>query len=178
MTNVRAVLFVFLTMSASPASAAADISHLRMTDVTLAAAVASGINRSALFRELVDRINASDLIVHVVTDAALPHDIAGRLAFATRAGGYRYVRISIASRLRGCDLVVIIGHELRHAVEIADTPSLVDQRSMAAFYTEVGVRRAGPSRDTFDTTAAVEAGTRIRYEVAAFVNSDRGRVTR
>jgi hypothetical protein len=138
--------------------------HIRSTQPALVGAIADGSARSELFRALVDRLNASDIIVHVIFDERQEPGTAAHLAFAAKAGGVRYLRIVIAPRWSGCDLIAILGHELRHAVEIADEPRVVDQASMAAFYAAVGARRGGTSADTFDTAVAVAAGERIRRE--------------
>ncbi|HZR22910.1 MAG TPA: hypothetical protein VFA59_04925, partial [Vicinamibacterales bacterium] len=73
---------------------------------------------SPAFRAILDRLNASDVIVHIAYDLQPPAGTAGRITLATVAGGVRYLRISISPKLRGCDLVAILGHELQHAVEI------------------------------------------------------------
>jgi hypothetical protein len=42
----------------------------------------------------------------------------------------RYLDIRIACRLSLQQMIAALGHELRHAVEIADTPSVVDVASL------------------------------------------------
>jgi len=155
MPMVFAALFISLVTS---------FAHIRSTQPALRAAIETGVTHSELFRELVDRLDASDVVVHVVYDYDPAPGIAGHLTFAASTGGVRYLRIAIVPRLGGSDLIAILGHELQHAVEIADEPSVVDQVSMAAFYATVGERRSGDRCPTFDTAAAVAAGDRIRRE--------------
>jgi hypothetical protein len=102
------------------------------------------------------------VVVHLVYDDHPEPGVVGHLAFTTSAGGVRYLRIAIVPHLSGCDLIAILGHELQHAVEIADAPTVVDQASMAAFYDAIGARREG--RATFDTADAVATGEQIRRE--------------
>lgn len=138
--------------------------HVRTLHPALTAAIRAGVEQSDCFRALVDRIAASDIVVHVMYADRQPAGIAGHVAFAVAAGGARYVRISVSPRLRGCALLAILGHELQHVVEIADEPSVVDQASMAAFYSRIG-EPLDERTTTFDTAAAVAAGDRVRREV-------------
>jgi hypothetical protein len=59
----------------------------------------------------------------------------------------------------------MLGHELRHAVEIADADSVVDQASLGAAYRRFGfastVMRSG---EGYDSQAAIDAGRRRRAE--------------
>jgi hypothetical protein len=76
--------------------------HIRTAQPALAAALQAGAERSDLFRELVDRINESDVVVHVIYDARQAPGLGAHVAFATSAGGVRYVRMSVSPRLNGC----------------------------------------------------------------------------
>ena len=91
--------------------------------------------------------------------------MAGHRTFAVTVGGWRYVRVAIAPHLHGCDLAATVGHELRHAVEIAEAPVVIDQASMAMFHTSVGIPRRSSRPRTFNTADAVAAGDRIRREL-------------
>jgi hypothetical protein len=133
----------------------------------LADAIATGTRQSPAFQALVDRLNESDLIVHLAYQADIRSDTAGYLSFGVATTGFRYLRISIARRLWGCDLVATIGHELQHAVEIADAPQVVDQRSMAAFYRSSGFSRRNDPHEEFETDRAIQTTRRIRREVVA-----------
>jgi len=146
--------------------------HIRSTQAELRAAIETGVAHSELFRELVDRIDASDVVVHIVYDHDPAPGIAGHITFAASTGGVRYLRIAIVPRLGGTDLLAILGHELQHAVEIAEEPSVVDQASMAVFYATVGEHRGGDRSPTFDTAAAVAAGDRIRREASGGGRAD------
>ena len=161
-----------MVVAALVVSLVTSFTHIRSTYPELRAALETGVAHSELFRELVDRIDASDVVVHLLYDPDPTPGVAGHLTFAASAGGVRYVRIAIAPRLGGYDLLAILGHELQHAVEIADAPSVVDQASMAAFYATVGERRATDRGTTFDTAAAVAAGARIRREALSGGRAD------
>jgi len=127
--------------------------------------IASGIQRSPLFRQLADRLEGSDIIAHVVSDLHPAQQVIGYTTFVIRAGGVRYIRISVDPRLADWDLVATIGHELQHAVEIANARGVVDQHTMRTFYVSVGIRGGCDRGETFETATAVAVGQRIRREV-------------
>jgi hypothetical protein len=140
--------------------------HIRTTDARLRRLVGEGLRTSDTFRALVGRLHQSDVIVYLECDGtSKPH--GGRLTFISSAGGYRYVQVRV-SRLRSRDeQIAIIGHELRHAVEIADAPQVVDGPSMAREYARIGYESRRMTRPgvTFDSDAAVRAGYRVLREM-------------
>jgi hypothetical protein len=63
--------------------------------------------------------------------------------------------------------IAALGHELRHAVEIADAPSVVDDASLAAEYRRVGFpSRAVRSGNGYESRAAIDAAHRVWAELA------------
>ena len=64
-----------------------------------------------------------DLYAALTGDAPLPP-----------AHGFRYLRIQIALHGSPHDCIATIGHELRHAIEVADASTVVDQEGLAALY--------------------------------------------
>ena len=59
-----------------------------------------------------------------------------------------------------------LGHELFHAVEISAEPSIVDARTLVAFYSRIGVRGGDAAGHlTFETDAAANAGQQARLEL-------------
>jgi len=143
-----------------------DGSHVRTTDPRIRAAIAEGIARSTLFAGLVAQLDASDVIVYAESDCEMTTRLQGRLTFMSAAGGRRYVLVRIACMLGASSQVAMLGHELRHAVEIAEAASVVDERTLAAEYRRIGfassVMRAGCG---YDSRAAIETGQRIFGEL-------------
>lgn len=121
---------------------------------------ANAVAGSAVVRGLVEWLEASNVIVHIVTSTPMPAGIGGTTQFVTSRGGYRYLRITIgadlASRLRSA----ILGHELQHACEIADS-SADDAASMRELFEQEG-HRAGPY---FETRAAIQTERKVRFEL-------------
>lgn len=118
--------------------------------------------QSAVIRSLVATLESSDVIVHIVSSSSLPGHIGGTTQFVTSSGGYRYVRITIAVGLARSNRTAILGHELRHACEIAASPA-DDLESLERLFAGAG-HRAGPY---FETRAALEAERQVRDELSA-----------
>jgi hypothetical protein len=78
-----------------------------------------------------------------VTYDDLPAGIDGRLTFATKAAGRRYVHVRLAQQMSGLRERATLGHELQHAVELADTPAIVDDASLAHAFRRFGIVRYG-----------------------------------
>lgn len=138
--------------------------HVRGVNTRITDALAEGRRRSKTFAALVDALDRSDVIAYVETRFELPPSIRGRLLFAhSSAVGVRYVRIQIHALLSSDDLIVVLGHELQHALEIALTPAIRDEPSMRRFYQRAG---AGMSdAQGFETAAARIAGDRVQHEL-------------
>jgi len=142
--------------------------QVRSANHRINVAVEQGLRDSATFRALVDRINASDVIVYIADATGLPPGIDGQLTFLSAAGGFRYVVVHVNSTLSKPRLVSLIGHELQHAREIADTGAIIDALSMAREYAAgLGYHNRLSANDgrTFDSRAAVTAGEQVLREV-------------
>jgi hypothetical protein len=110
-------------------------SRLRPVDAKSAGLLRAGCERSRTFRMLVERIEASDLIVHVeARHQALP----GQLQFVSANPGGRYIRVSVRVLGLDDDLIPWLGHELWHAVEIAGAPEVRDRDSLRRFFERIG----------------------------------------
>jgi len=144
-----------------------DGTHVRTNDSRMRAAIADGIAGSAFFRDLVAQLDASDVIVYAESDCLMPPPLGGRLTFMSSAGGRRYVLVRIACTIEGRGQIAMLGHELRHAVEIADGESVVDESSLAVAYRQIGfASNAMPTGAGFDSRAAIEAGRRVWEELS------------
>ena len=142
---------------------------VRTTSSRLAGLIRDGVRFSPTFQTLADRLCRSDLIVYVDVEHFPPHGLEGRLTFVGSAPGARYVRIRVASVPDAARQIAIIGHELQHAVEIADHPAIVDEQSLGREYARIGYSGNAfvPHTQTFDTEAAIKAGKRVLQELTA-----------
>jgi len=144
--------------------------RVRTTDRRLVAAVDRGLRDSPTFRALVNRINASDVVVYVNADweTMLPPGLDGRLTFLSATGGFRYVVVRVNTKLSTPRLVSLLGHELQHAREIADSDAIVDSISLAREYgVRLGYRNRNTTREyqTFDSEAAIRTGEQVLREL-------------
>lgn len=162
-------VFAFLVITARPARADDPWKpppHLRPETAEARDLVADATASSPLLRELVDRIEASDVIVYIRHTAFRDSTLTGRIGILSVAAGWRYLVIELACGRLRFDQMATLGHELHHAVEIAGEPSIVDTRSLAAFYSRIGMRTGGlfPGQ-MFETLAARDAGLTVKRQV-------------
>lgn len=136
--------------------------RVRSTDGRLVKLLEVGLHRSPTFAQLVASINATDVIVYIEAARDLPHTLAGRLVLLPIGRSQRYLRIQVRGDLPSMELISLIGHELRHALEIAEHPSVRDESGMLTLYRRIGHRTSGHS---FDTLAAQNAGRQVRSEL-------------
>ena len=136
--------------------------RIRSADHSVRTLLRRGYRQSSAFRDLVTRLQRSDVFVYVEEVPRLPGALEGRLMIHPKTHGHRYVRIQISLRGSTEDSIALLGHELQHAVEIADAAEVRDEKGMEALYARIGVRGGA---HVYDTLAAREMGRRIRREL-------------
>jgi len=146
---------------------AAPASPRLRPDIPLRALVAEAADRSPSIRELIDRIEASDVVVYVRLRRFTRSDLNGRVALlASMPAGQRYLVVELACGRTDVETMATLGHELFHALEIAGQPSIVDARGLAAYYTQAGEKTGNlPGQVTFETRGAEAAGVQVRREL-------------
>ena len=155
-------IFVFVLVLVPSFAAAGEPLTPRPLDPFAADAFAHAVARSSVVRSLVATLESSNVIVHIVSSRTLPMGIGGTTRFVTSRGGYRYVRITLATALSKSSRTTILGHELRHACEIAASDA-DDAESVEQLFEKAG-HRAG---DYFETLAAIDTERQIRNELNA-----------
>ena len=161
---------VLLSMTLAPAPdphsvLSAPDRRVRSTDHYVLELLHKGVARSKTFSALVTALNTTDVIVYIERVPTLPTSLAGRLLLLPVAGSQRYLRIQIRGDLSPIELISLIGHELRHALEIAEHPAVRDESAMLTLYQRIGQPSTG-ALHTYDTEAAQTAGRRVRMEMA------------
>jgi hypothetical protein len=165
-------LFASLVMSAAlgfaPLTESAALEspyrHVRSQDRSIRYLLKRGFNHSVTFANLMARLEHSDVIVYVEEVPRLPGALEGRMMMLPTSHGQRYVRIQIAQRGAPDDAIAILGHELQHAIEVAQETAVNDQATLAALYQRIGMRGGDKIYDTF---AAQEVGRLVRRELLA-----------
>jgi hypothetical protein len=167
-SRLLVVLFACLSLCLfTPPVAAADTTHaVRVIDPTLAATLRDASLSSRTLRALVDELERSDVIVHVVAMEPRADQLGGRLAFVHAASGVRILRIAINPRLPPARRAALLGHELQHAVEVAQAPSVVDVASFAELYRHIGYRVPNISPSVcYETHAAQQIADRVTFDL-------------
>jgi hypothetical protein len=161
-------LAVGLTSTSRPVTPAALLDsphrHVRATQPAVGKLLRRGFEHSPTFAALLRRLEMSDLLVYIEEVPRLPTTLEGRLLIQPPAHGFRYVRIQFQQRGSPSDVIAVLGHELRHAVEVAEAMDVVDAPGLAALYRRIGIDRGN---NLFDTLAAQEAGHRVLKELLA-----------
>jgi hypothetical protein len=165
-------LFAYLVVSAAlglpplTESAALDSPHrhVRSQDRSIRFLLKRGFNHSPTFARLMARLEQSDVIVYVEEVPRLPGALEGRMMMLPTSHGQRYVRIQLSLRGAPDDAVAILGHELQHAIEVAQELAVNDQGTLAKLYQRIGTRGG---EHVYDTYAAQEVGRIVRRELLA-----------
>jgi hypothetical protein len=129
--------------------------------------LSSGLQRSPTFRAIVDRLEASDLIVEVQCGRFKSVKQGGRTMLLSARPAVRYVLVEFACPMAEPAALAMLGHELRHALEIASAPWVTDEPSLEKLYSKIGFSnclQTGGSVD-FETEDALEAGERVHHEL-------------
>lgn len=166
--ELRSIGVLLLVCTASITADAQPKTHafrrVKATQEAVTELLAAGYERSPSFRALVARIEQSDAIVLVQLGACRRGH--GRSCVVSVAGGPtgRHIRIKVNPHTTRLRLIATIGHELYHAVEIIQEPSVRDAESARNLFRRLGwesFSRAG----RFETRAALETEKRILKEL-------------
>src|SRR6185503_19741592 len=98
--------------------------RVRGTTPAIVEAIEQGIQQSPTFDELVTAIAATDGFVYVHSGQCGRNVFACLLLTVTQAGPNRILQIKVDARRKGRELVVSIGHELKHAIELLNEPTV------------------------------------------------------
>jgi hypothetical protein len=139
--------------------------HVRTTNTRVQQLLEFGVARSATFGSLLARLNASDVIVYIEQTTLMPKSLEGRLLLMPISNQQRYLRIQIVREGSPEELVALIGHELRHAIEVADATDVRDEKGLERLYRRIGT--PSTTIHAYDTDAAQTTGKRVRKELLA-----------
>jgi hypothetical protein len=155
------LLLPFALLAAAPARVqAGSTQRVRSSSPYLKVLIASGVERSPTFRDIVERLEASDLIVEVECGRFTSSMLAGRTALLAALPGVRYVLVEVGCPLSSAPALATL--------EIATARWVVDDETLALFYTQIGFpNRAAKmaSYGQFETSDALDAGERVHHEL-------------
>src|SRR3954466_15357729 len=131
LTSRPRMFFGVLCLIACSTVAASPMPRVRSTNPAIAAVLVEAETRSVTFRSLVRTIEGTDGIVYVERGRC-GHGVPACLSLSVvSGGGYRLLRVLVDDAAELVSLVAVIGHELRHAIELLSEPAV---RSFSAAY--------------------------------------------
>ena len=155
----------------APAAAAPAVVHrVRPRDTIATLLLRFGNEKSARFREVVHALERSNVIVYVEVRQDSSHPVSGGLTFIGEANGIRWVRAMVdsgtPSHLATCQDIVrltsILGHELQHALEAAQAPTMRNVGEFERYFRSIGITR---EPKVLDTLAARQTGRLLADEL-------------
>lgn len=165
-----ALLVVLVAFSLRPARAGAQplVPHLRPESKGLRSLSERAAERSPIVRGLIDQLDQSSVIVYLRHRVFGPVAVDGRIGLLSASSTHRFLVIELACDRSELTQMATLAHELHHALEIADEPSVVDIPTLMRFYTRVGsaLQPMGVTI-TFETQGAADTGARVRHELLA-----------
>jgi hypothetical protein len=128
--------------------------------------ILEGDRRSATFRELVDEIQRSNVVVVAGFGLCAGGQFRSCVSHVAGDQRQRHIRIVVNTRTTNDHLIATIAHELQHAVEIVREPGATDVETVVALYRRIGTGkcRQGLS-EICETNAAQLAERRVRNEL-------------
>ena len=144
--------------------------RVRSTQRYMIALVREGYDRSQSFRELVDTLQQSNLIVFVQLGYCAGGRIRSCLVSVNGSQRARHVSIKVDPHTTNDRLIATVAHELQHAVEIAEHPEVIDASSALALYRQIALGRCREGLRECETTRALVTEKKVLEEL-----SDAGR---
>ena len=158
---------ILLLIFVLPYSASAETTpRVRVLDAHLKSLFDHGLTQSPTLRTLVDKVEASSILVFVDGDMRMPERFGAQTKFVTSVNDVRYVRVDINVMLAPRRQIALLAHELQHALEIADRPEIQDVEAMELFYEDAGFQSFDDGRHRgFETDAALEMQEAVEREL-------------
>jgi len=165
----RVLAAVVVAMSVGANAAACDTTlpdHVRILDCPLAMAVARAAQRSAVLNDLLQRVQRTNGLIYITPPppAGTATRLLGGFSHAVSlAGSHRILRIFVSGKLDDASMA-IVGHELRHALEVLELSTAGTETEVDALFDQIGWRTSGR---TGETQAALDAGYAVARELRA-----------
>ena len=169
------ILTILLALVLGPATGAATPAnpsdwehfpshHVRAERQEARRLVAAAAASSATVWRLMGDLDRTDVVVYVECSPPIGERRHGRLSLLSAAGGHRYLSIWVNQQRSVAERIALFGHELQHALEMAQAPSAVSPQTMAAHFATIG--RPAHRSGAFETEAARAVGQQVRRELA------------
>lgn len=144
-----------------------DHTHVRTTEPRILALVNEGKARSETFRRLVAALDASDVIVYLEPKLTrrglggyLFNEVGGR-------GEWRYLRIAVDFHGAHNRVIVLLAHELPHAVEVAQVPGARDAEGVEKLFSSRTIQSGCGTTTCYETQASQDVESAVGNELKA-----------
>jgi hypothetical protein len=170
MARFAMVAVVGTWMPAAQGSESADtapaatvvITRVRSDEAAVRVLIHETAQRSPTFWQIIEAIERTNGVVYVARGRCGHGVRACLIPTVVVAGPNRLLHIVIDDRKSDADAMASLGHELRHAQEVLDDPTVTSGQALYSFYDRHASTRFG---NRFETKAAVAAGDAVRAEV-------------
>jgi hypothetical protein len=142
--------------------------QLRPLDCRTAAIITNGMERSATFRQLVDRVGQLNGIVYIkdsfYVNGATKRVLSGALSHQiTMAGAHRVLHLMVAPE-SGDRRLITMAHELQHAIEVLEAPDVTTEAAVDQLFERIGTHA---SSGVVETQRALDAERVVARELSA-----------
>jgi hypothetical protein len=143
-------------------------SHVRSSDDRLLKILRDGVARSATFRDLIDVLNRSDVIVYLESRGKMRTGLAAYLNHQiVTAGSHRYLKVVVNRELARDRLTGVIAHELQHAREVAEATDVRSSADLRTLFKRLDSGTCVLIRSCTETDAAVRLEAAVLAELKA-----------
>lgn len=140
--------------------------RVRSTERFMISLIRQGYDRSDRFRELIDALQQSNVIVMVQPAVCAHGRIRSCLVSVHGSAQERHIRINVDTHTSHDWLIAGIAHELQHAVEVAEHPEVIDGRSVIKLYRQLAFGRCGEGlSEECETTRALATEEQVLKEL-------------
>ena len=143
-----------------------EFQRIRATSARVLYALQVGYKVSPTFKVLVDALETRLVFVYLRDAQCRNGQPEGCTLLDGQVGTLRYLHVHVNAKVPTRDLTVMLGHELQHALEIAEEATVVDQTSLDAFYGRIGLSN-NLELQVYETAAALRVARAIRQELMA-----------
>jgi hypothetical protein len=157
------LLATLLTLASDPpATIPTTLVQVRPLSNIARSILDEGVRRSATIEDLIEQLRQYHVIVYVEVRAEYMHD-RGATSVLSATDDWRMLRVSLSDRIDPGTRLVILGHELYHALEIARDASVRDAASFKTYFNRIGFPLG---ENSFETEAAMAIEARVRAELS------------
>ena len=160
-------MVAMMVLSAVLAAQEPSAHHVRTSDSKVRQLFVDGLSRSSTFRDLVEALDRSDVIVYVDAKTTRPA-LGGYLSHnIVTSGAYRYLHVAVDIHGANGRLVPLLAHELQHAVEVAHDTRARDERTLEQLFERLAIKFGCGGTTCSETQAAKDVEAAVSVELKA-----------